>query len=91
MTNDVVLIDARSGDWLNNYLNPGAARLAWYGIPGRMQDHLALVIVGGGGHIISVLEGVPTGGVQRAGSQRAQRGEGSAPPPVAPQMVLTTY
>jgi hypothetical protein len=28
MTNDVVLIDARSGDWLHNYLNPEAARIA---------------------------------------------------------------
>jgi hypothetical protein len=28
MTNDVVLIDARSGDWLNNHLNPQAARSA---------------------------------------------------------------
>ena len=71
ITNDVVLIDARSGDWLNNYLNPQAARSAWYGIPQRMQDHLALVIADGGGQIISVLEGVPTGAVQRVGSQRA--------------------
>ena len=70
MTNDVVLIDARSGDWLNNYLNPAAARSAWHGIPRRIQDHRALVIVDGGGHIVSVLEGVPTGGVQRVGSQR---------------------
>ncbi len=39
MTYDVVLIDARSGDWLNNYLNAEAARSAWYCIPQRMQDH----------------------------------------------------
>jgi len=71
MSNEVVLIDARSGDWLNNYLNPPAARSAWYCIPERMQAHLALVRVDGGGQIISVLEGVPTGAVQRAGSQRA--------------------
>ncbi|MGO9901744.1 MAG: hypothetical protein ACLP0J_19115 [Solirubrobacteraceae bacterium] len=71
MTNDVVLIDARSGDWLNNYLNPAAARAAWHGIPRRMQDHLALVRVDGGGQIVSVLEGVPTGAAQRVGSQRA--------------------
>ncbi len=71
MTNDVVLIDARSGDWLNNYLNPEVAFSAWYGIPRRMQDHLALVRVDGGGHIISVLEGVPSGAIQRVGSQRA--------------------
>jgi hypothetical protein len=70
MTNDVVLIDARSGDWLNNYLNRQAARSAWHGISRRMQDDQALVIVDGGGQIISVLEGVPTGGVQRVGSQR---------------------
>jgi hypothetical protein len=70
MTNDVALIDARSGDWLNNYLNPAAARSAWYGIPRRMH-HLALVRVDGGGQIVSVLEGVPTGAVQRVGGQRA--------------------
>ena len=37
----------------------------------RMQDHMALVIIDGGGQIISVLEGVPTGDVQRVRSQRA--------------------
>ncbi len=71
MTNDVVLIDARSGVWLNNYLNRQAARSAWRGIPRRMQDRQALVIVDGGGHIISVLEGVPTSDVQRVGGQQA--------------------
>jgi len=37
-TNDVALIDAHSGDWLNNYLNPAAARSAWYVI---LPDALA--------------------------------------------------
>ena len=39
IANDVVLIDARSGDWLNNYLNAEAASSAWYGIPlsGRLR------------------------------------------------------
>ncbi len=78
MTNDVVLIDARSGDWLNNYLNPEAARSAWYGIPRRRQDHQALVVLDGGGHIVSVLEGVPTGDVQRSAASGRRREQGSA-------------
>ncbi len=77
IANDVVLIDARSGDWLNNYLNAEAASSAWYGIPLRMQDHMAPVIIDGGGQIISVLEGVPTGGLQR----------GRQPAGVAPKAV----
>ncbi|MGO9972219.1 MAG: hypothetical protein ACLP01_05295 [Solirubrobacteraceae bacterium] len=66
-----MLIDARSGDWLNNYLNAEAAFSAWYGIPQRKQDHLALVVIDGGGQIVSVLEGVPTDSLQRVGSQQA--------------------
>ena len=44
MTNDVALIDAHSGDWLNNYLNPAAARSAWYVI---LPDALARLTAGG--------------------------------------------
>ncbi len=71
ISNDVVLIDASSGDWLNNYLSPDAARSAWYVIPARMQDRMALVTVSGAGQIVSVLEGVPTGDLHRVTSQRA--------------------
>ena len=70
LTKDVVLIDACSGDWLNNYFSAEVAFSAWYGLPHRMQDRLALVVLDGGGHIISVLEGAPGAGVRRVDSQQ---------------------
>ena len=44
MTNDVALIDAHSGDWLNNYLNPAAVRSPWCVI---LADALARLTAGG--------------------------------------------
>ncbi len=72
MTNDVMTDRRPLGRLAEQLSQPrGGALGVVTAFPKRMQDHQALVIIDGGGQIISVLEGVPTGSVQRVGSQRA--------------------